>query len=95
MKNLLLLLVSLFMLLPLSTVAQSTSKKKQGTISGTVISGSDKEPLAAASIQLFSMPDTVYKVGAPTDLDGKFSVDIEAGNYLLRVSYVGFVTRDI
>ena len=59
MKNLLLLLVSLFMLLPLSTVAQSTSKKKQGTISGTVISGSDKEPWAAASIQLFSMPDTV------------------------------------
>jgi hypothetical protein len=94
MKNLFALLACV-MLFSVTATAQSSSKKKQGTVTGVVLSCNDKEPLAAASVQLYAMPDTVYKLGAPTDLDGLFSVDIEAGKYLMRVSYVGFITKDL
>ena len=94
MKNLFTLLACVI-LFSVAATAQSSSKKKQGTVTGVVLSSSDKEPLAAASVQLYAMPDTVYKLGAPTDLEGLFSVDVEAGKYLMRVSYVGFTSKDL
>lgn len=82
------------LLIATTILGQSTSKKKMGTVSGTIICAEEKTPLPAASVQFFTLPDTTYKSGCPTDLEGKFTLEIEAGKYLVRFSYVGYLSQD-
>ena len=73
--------------------AQS-KKVKEGTITGTVVSSTEGTALQNAAIQLYLLPDTVYKSGTATDTEGRFELKAAAGNYLLRFSYVGFLSQD-
>jgi hypothetical protein len=82
------------LLIATTLFGQTTSKKKMGTVSGTIICAEEKTPLPAASVQFFTLPDTTYKSGCPTDLEGKFSLEIESGKYLVRFSYVGYLSQD-
>ena len=59
------------------------------TVKGTVISGSDNEPLIGASVMVQGT-----KTGAVTDLDGNFTIEAKNGQ-TLEVSYLGFVTQKI
>lgn len=59
------------------------------TVKGTVISGSDNEPLIGASVMVQGT-----KTGAVTDLDGNFAIEAKNGQ-TLEVSYLGFVTQKI
>ena len=59
------------------------------TVKGTVISGSDNEPLIGASVMVQGT-----KTGAVTDLDGKFTIEAKNGQ-TLEVSYLGFITQKI
>lgn len=59
------------------------------TVKGTVISGSDNEPLIGASVMVQGT-----KTGAVTDLDGNFTIEAKKGQ-TLEVSYLGFITRKI
>ncbi|MBQ5663978.1 MAG: TonB-dependent receptor [Bacteroidaceae bacterium] len=92
-RNIFTLLLSV-MIFAVSADGQTTSKKKVGYVSGTIIGEGEKESLPNAAIQLFTMPDTVFKVGGASDLEGAFSISTEAGNYLMRISYVGFHTQE-
>ena len=95
MKNILTAILLALMLLPAVTMtAQTTSKKKVGTISGTIVSEGEKEPLPNAAIQLFTLPDTVFKAGNASDLEGKFSISVENGEYLMRITYVGYLSQE-
>ena len=95
MKNILTAILLALMLLPAATLtAQTTSKKKVGTISGTIVSEGEKEPLPNAAIQLFTLPDTVFKAGNASDLEGKFSISVENGEYLMRITYVGYLSQE-
>ena len=58
-------------------------------VTGTVISGSDNEPLIGASVMVQGT-----KVGSVTDLDGNFTIDAKNGQ-TLEVSYLGFITQKI
>lgn len=58
-------------------------------VTGTVISGSDNEPLIGASVMVQGT-----KVGAVTDLDGNFTIDAKNGQ-TLEVSYLGFITQKV
>ncbi len=93
MKNFILLLLGI-MFLAVPANAQTTNKKKIGYLSGTIIGASEKEPLPNAAVQLFTLPDTVFKAGGASDLEGKFSISVEAGDYLVRVTYVGFLSQE-
>lgn len=62
---------------------------KAQTVKGTVISGSDNEPLIGASVMV---QDT--KTGAVADLDGNFTIEAKNGQ-TLEVSYLGFITQKI
>lgn len=93
MKNLFSLLFCLS-LFSLTLAGQTVSKKKIGIVNGSVVSSEDKEPLPNAALQLYSLPDTVFKAGTASDLEGKFTINVEAGNYLLRISYVGYLSQD-
>lgn len=90
MKRILLSL-SLLLLVSFTAVAQS----KQGTVTGKVVDVASEEGMIAASVQLYSLPDTVFKIGVATDLKGAFTLKATAGNYLVRVSYLGYVTKEM
>ena len=59
------------------------------TVKGTVISGTDNEPLIGASVMVQGI-----KIGAVTDLDGNFAIEAKNGQ-TLEVSYLGFITQKI
>ena len=59
------------------------------TVKGTVISGSDNEPLIGASVMVEGT-----KNGAVTDLDGNFAISAKNGQ-TLEVSYLGFITQKV
>lgn len=58
-------------------------------VTGTVISGSDNEPLIGASVMVQGT-----KVGSVTNLDGNFTIDAKNGQ-TLEVSYLGFITQKV
>ena len=59
------------------------------TVKGTVISGSNNEPLIGASVMVEGT-----KNGAVTDLDGNFAISAKNGQ-TLEVSYLGFITQKV
>lgn len=77
-------------------VAQAQQNKKvvTGSVSGTVYSSVENVPLQNATLQLYQLPDTVYKTGVATNTEGFFTMKVVPGNYLLRLSYVGFLPQD-
>ena len=75
---------------PLMLVAQT----KNGTLEGVVVEGSDNRPLPSAMLQLLTLPDSVFKVGAASDVEGKFFMTAPPAKYLLRVSFVGCITQE-
>lgn len=59
------------------------------TVSGTVTSATDGEPLIGASVTVKGAKD-----GVTTDIDGNYVIKVKQGE-TLTFSYVGFTTRDI
>ncbi|MCC8070297.1 MAG: carboxypeptidase-like regulatory domain-containing protein [Bacteroidales bacterium] len=80
----------LFLLLAAIVTIMLGASAQTRTITGTVLSASDKEPLVGA---------TVIPVGGgsgtSTDLDGHFTLHISAAVKELRVSYVGYNTLSV
>ncbi|MBO6189095.1 MAG: TonB-dependent receptor [Prevotella sp.] len=59
------------------------------TVTGTVVSAVDNEPLIGASIQVEGAQS-----GAITDLDGNFTIEANEGQTLV-VSYIGYITQKV
>ena len=78
MKKILLTLVLIF---PITLLFSQTSR-----ITGKVFDKEFQEPLPFANIVIGQMDGTV------TDFDGVYSVELEAGVYSIRFSFVGFNT---
>lgn len=64
--------------------------QQQKTVTGTVISGQDHEPLVGATVMAVGT-----QIGSATDVDGRFSFEVPASAKELKVSYVGFETRTV
>ena len=62
----------------------------QKVIHGTVISKDDSEPIMGATVRVVG-----HNVGAATNLDGKFTINLPAGATKLSVSYVGMHTQEV
>ena len=58
------------------------------TLSGKVVD-ENGEPLIGAGVML---PDG--KRGAVTDLDGKYTLDLKAGDAIISVSFMGYETQE-
>ena len=78
--------------LVLAVAAQEQVKK--GTLSGVVTAADTGESLQTAALQLLALPDTIYKSGVATDVHGGFSLVAPVGSYILRATYVGYLTSD-
>lgn len=70
--------------------ALSASLAAQRTITGTVTSASDNEPLLGVYILIKGTTS-----GTVTDLDGNYSLTIPEGADVLVYSYTGFATQDV
>lgn len=79
----------LFSLLALLCLASTTAIHAQRTVTGTVISAADNEPLIGASILIKGTSS-----GTVTDLDGKFSLQASDDDVLI-VSYTGYQTLEV
>lgn len=79
-------LVALLFCAPLFGSAQT--EEKPATLQGTITDAQSGEVLIGAAVQLVG----TYK-GAATDIDGKFLINgIKAGDYTIKVQYVGYKT---
>ena len=91
MKKLLIWTV-LLLTATLSTYAQN----KIVTVSGRVIEAGTKELVELAAVQLLSLPDSAQVAGMTTSTQGYFSLSKQKpGKYLLKVSFIGYVTKII
>ena len=59
-------------------------------ITGTLIDGDFNEPLPFANVLVKETGD-----GVTSDFDGKYNLDLPAGNYTLVFSFVGYETKEI
>ena len=63
---------------------------------GTLIDSSKNEALVYVNVTLLTKEDSSFVKGAISDMNGYFEVkEVPAGEYYLRVSYVGYLTRFI
>ena len=77
----------LFMSVCMLTFGQVLAQSQ--TISGTVLNVADDEPIIGASVQVKGSTR-----GTITDIDGKFSIEVEP-NAVLIVSFIGMATREV
>lgn len=84
----------LLWLCTLSTFAQNN---KVIAVSGRVIENDEaKEPVELAAVQLLSLPDSTQAAGVTTSKQGYFTLPkVKAGKYLLKVSFIGYITQTI
>lgn len=87
-------LLALFFFLGIaSSQAQPTGRPPaaDGVLSGSVRDSDSGEPIATATIAVWSQRDSSLVTGAVSDLDGNFAIEqIRAGEYYVNVSFVGY-----
>ncbi len=67
----------------------------QTNVVGRVIDPSDKSPVPFATVAVFSVKDTSLVNGATTADNGRFTINkVPKGQYIFRVSFVGYETVD-
>ena len=77
----------------LATALSAFSQTKNITVSGRVLEDTN-EPAVQATIQLLSLPDSAYAAGVATTGNGYFTLPkVNAGKYVLKVSYIGFKNK--
>ena len=83
-------LILLLLLVCTGTTLSWAQGSKRVTVSGTVVDGDDKSPIAQATVQLLSLPDSTMAVGNVTNNNGVFSVAARPGkDFLCRLSDSG------
>ena len=87
-------LILLLLLVCTGTTLSWAQGSKRVTVSGTVVDGDDKSPIAQATVQLLSLPDSTMAVGNVTNNNGVFSVAARPGKYVLKISFVGYLTQE-
>jgi len=78
------------LLLPLFLLLFSSNVYSQFTVNGTVIDAESEEPLFGVTVV-----DTETGDGAATDINGQFSLDLPGNATTLRVTYIGYLTKNV
>jgi TonB-dependent starch-binding outer membrane protein SusC len=90
MRNYLLKLKSLTLALALTIGAIVAVNAQTRSISGTVMDARLGDPVPGATVIVKGTTR-----GAATDLDGKFTLPLQAGDQVLVISFVGYLTQEI
>ncbi len=81
--------VTLFLLLLLPAMTLQANPFQTRSLSGTVISAVDEEPLIGVSVAIKGTSS-----GTITDFDGRYSLNVDEGQTLV-FSYIGYATQEI
>ena len=81
----------LVLLIGLSS-AISFAQSGRVSVAATVLDEADNSPVVQATVQLLSLPDSMMVVGDVTNLDGRFKLTTRPGKYVLKVSFVGYLS---
>ncbi len=72
-------------------VFPATAQNNKVTLSGTIKDGKDKSPLSYVNVVLLQAKDSSFVAGTVAADDGLFSLpEINSGNYLLKITYLGY-----
>lgn len=72
-------------------ILHSFAQQNKATISIQVFDEQTNKPLETTTVRLLSLPDSSQIGGVLTDVEGRASFSgIKAGNYLIKVSYIGY-----
>jgi TonB-linked SusC/RagA family outer membrane protein len=90
MRNYLLKLKSLTLALALTLGAIVAANAQTRSISGTVMDARLGDPVPGATVIVKGTTR-----GAATDLDGKFTIPLQAGDQVLVISFVGYLAQEV
>ena len=90
MRNYLQQLKSLMLVMALIFGASLAANAQSRTITGTVLDASLGDPVPGATVLVKGTTR-----GVATDLDGKFTLEIQPGDRVLVVSFVGYLTKEV
>ena len=97
--RLIILAITLFIATAVCAQKNSTSINPfldgRATITGNIIDSDTGAPVLQAAIQLFALPDTTAVTGTVSNNSGYYSIPkLSVGKYLLRYTFLGYVTQD-
>lgn len=81
------------LLLFLCIFFQLSAQSQTSNITGVVFDDATKEGIELASIRILNAKDSTYVTGGVTASDGKFGVGVKAGNYIVHVSFLGYLEQ--
>jgi outer membrane receptor protein involved in Fe transport len=67
--------------------------QKEVTITGKVIDADENYPLEYATISFINKKENTAVTGGITDIEGKFSIEVIAGTYDIKVEYLSYKTK--
>ena len=77
-------------------------KAQNASVTGRVVDAEGGEAMARTTVQIYSLTtqkaktDTTFVSGTYTDAQGNFALNgVKAGKFLLRLSYLGYKTKDM
>lgn len=70
------------------------AQNKKIILSGAILEKETSVPINQATIQLLSLPDSLFVSGTVSRQKGHFSLAAKPGKYLLRISFVGYTTLE-
>jgi hypothetical protein len=78
----------------LAVASVAFAQNKHIAVTGIVAEKDTKQAVEQATVQLFALPDTAFVAGAATLAKGRFTLPkVEAGKYIIKVSFVGFQSK--
>ncbi|MDD2474512.1 MAG: outer membrane beta-barrel protein [Dysgonamonadaceae bacterium] len=83
------LIINITFALTLTINGQEATQR--GLISGKLIDELTSESLQDANIRILTQKDSVFVIGKASNKDGSFSIPIKPGNYIVRISFIGYI----
>lgn len=81
----------MLMILVLISVSVYGQRAKRVDVKGTVVEAGTSTAVEQATVRLLSVKDSTYINGVASEKNGSFTLkNIQAGNYLLHITYIGF-----
>lgn len=87
------LLVSTLLIFIFSLHNSVFAQKKEFNITGKVIDDDLGVPLEYATVSVTSVNDPSYINGGVTDIDGKFSIEVPAGTFNVKIEFISFQSK--
>lgn len=64
------------------------------SITGKVVD-EKQSPIPYVSCVLLNQPDSAFVAGATSGMDGRFELAVQEGSYVLKLSYIGYQTKEL